>query len=62
MEKLTEICKAGDGLLLAISYMVVDVTDTLSVEKATQWWEEDDRARGRKHGRQAAGFHRARTP
>ncbi len=40
MEKLAEACKAGDGLLLATSYRQVDVTDTASVEEATQWWEE----------------------
>ena len=40
MEKLAEVCKAGDGLLLATSYRKVDVTDTASVEEATQWWEE----------------------
>ena len=40
MEKLAEICKASDGLLLATSYRQVDVTDTASVEEATQWWEE----------------------
>ena len=38
--------KAGRGLqgrrwsLLATSYRQVDVTDTASVEEATQWWEE----------------------
>jgi hypothetical protein len=38
MEKLAEICKAGEGLLLATPHkVVVDVTDTLRVEKATQW-------------------------
>jgi protein phosphatase len=40
MEKLAELCKAGDGLLLATSYRQVDVTDTAGVEEATQWWEE----------------------
>jgi PNKP (polynucleotide 5'-kinase/3'-phosphatase) family adenylyltransferase-like protein len=40
MEKLAEVCKAGDGLLLATSYRQVDVTDTASVEEATQWWED----------------------
>jgi protein phosphatase len=39
MEKLAEVCKASDGLLLATSYRQVDVTDTASVEEATQWWE-----------------------
>jgi hypothetical protein len=40
MEKLAEICKAGDGLLLATPYKVVDVTDTTSVEEVILWWEE----------------------
>ena len=40
MEKLAEVCKASDGLLLGTSYRQVDVTDTTSVEEATQWWEE----------------------
>jgi protein phosphatase len=40
MEKLAEICKAGDGLLLATPYKQVDVTDAASVEEATGWWEE----------------------
>jgi protein phosphatase len=40
MEKLAEVCKAGDGLLLATPYKIVDVTETGSVEEATQWWKE----------------------
>jgi PNKP adenylyltransferase domain, ligase domain len=40
MEKLAEVCKASDGLLLATSYRQVDVTDAVSVEEATQWWQE----------------------
>jgi protein phosphatase len=40
MEKLAEVCKAGDGLLLATPYKQVDVTDTSSVDEATRWWEE----------------------
>ena len=40
VEKLAEVCRAGYGLLLATSYRQVDVTDTASVEEATQWWEE----------------------
>src|SRR6266403_1035394 len=40
MEKLAEVCKASDGLLLATSYRQVDVTDTASVEEATRWWKE----------------------
>ena len=36
MEKLAEICKASDGLLLATNYRRVDVTDSGSVEEATR--------------------------
>jgi len=40
MEKLGELCKASDGLLLATPYKHIDVTDTVTVEEATRWWEE----------------------
>jgi protein phosphatase len=40
MEKLAEVCKASDGLLLSTSYRRVDVTDTANVDEATRWWEE----------------------
>lgn len=40
MEKLCELSKAGDGLLLATPYKQVDVTDTTTVEAASGWWEE----------------------
>lgn len=40
MEKLGELVKASDGLLLATPYKRVDVTDTATVEEATRWWEE----------------------
>jgi protein phosphatase len=40
MERLAEVCKAGDGLLLATPYKQVNVTDTTNVEEATRWWEE----------------------
>ncbi len=40
MEKLAEVCRASDGLLLATTYRQVDVTDTTSVDEATRWWEE----------------------
>jgi protein phosphatase len=40
MERLAELCKAGDGLLFATPYRQVDVTDTASIEEATRWWEE----------------------
>jgi protein phosphatase len=39
MEGLAEVCKASDGLVLATSYRRVDVTDTASVQGATQSWE-----------------------
>ncbi|HTX15212.1 MAG TPA: polynucleotide kinase-phosphatase [Candidatus Baltobacteraceae bacterium] len=40
MDSLARICQAGDGLLIATPYKVVDVTDTISVDAATGWWEE----------------------
>jgi len=40
MEKIAEICKAGDGLLLATPYRQVDITDVASVQEATRWWED----------------------
>lgn len=40
MEKLAELCRAGDGLLLATPYKQVDVTNPESAEDATRWWEE----------------------
>jgi protein phosphatase len=40
MEKLGEVCKAGDGLLVATPYKQVDVTNAASVEEVTGWWEE----------------------
>jgi protein phosphatase len=40
MERLAELCRASDGLLLATPYKQVDVTDTATVEGATRWWED----------------------
>ena len=40
MEKLGELCRASDGLLLATPYKLANVTDTTTVEEATRWWEE----------------------
>jgi protein phosphatase len=40
MEKLGELCKASDGLLLATPYKQVDVTDTITIEEAARWWEK----------------------
>jgi len=46
MEKLAELCNAGDGLLLATPYKQVDVTNTGSVEEASRWWENLTRQGG----------------
>lgn len=40
METLARICQSDEGLLLATSYKLVDVTDTVSQETGIQWWEE----------------------
>jgi protein phosphatase len=40
MEKLAQICRAGDGLLVETPYKQVDVTDSASVEAATGWWDD----------------------
>jgi protein phosphatase len=40
MEKLAEVCRAGDGMLLATQYRQVDITDSANTEEATRWWEE----------------------
>ncbi len=40
MERLGELCKAGDGLLFSTPYKVVDVTEAGNIEEATHWWEE----------------------
>ena len=40
METLRRFCAADPGLLLATSYLVVDVTDQASLEAGTGWWEE----------------------
>jgi len=40
MEKIAELCRSGDGLLLVTPYKQVDVTNTESVEEATRWWED----------------------
>jgi protein phosphatase len=46
MERLGELCKAGDGLLFSTPYKVVDVTEAGNIEEATQWWEELTRRGG----------------
>jgi protein phosphatase len=38
MQTLQRLC--GSGLLMATSYLVVDVTDPASLEAGVQWWEE----------------------
>jgi protein phosphatase len=40
MEKIAEICRASDGLLVATPYRQVDVTEAASMEDATKWWTE----------------------
>jgi protein phosphatase len=40
MQTLQRLCNADEGLLLATSHMVVDVTDAGSQEAAIGWWEE----------------------
>jgi protein phosphatase len=40
MKTLKRACGAGDGLLLATSHIVVDVTDPSSQETGIRWWEE----------------------
>jgi protein phosphatase len=40
MEKITALCRAGDGLLLATPNRVVDVTDADSQAAGVAWWEE----------------------
>jgi integrase len=40
MEKLAELSRASDGLLVATPYKQVDVTDAASVEDAICWWTE----------------------
>jgi protein phosphatase len=40
METLRRLCDAGEGLLLATSHLVVDVTDPASQDAGIKWWEE----------------------
>ncbi len=40
METLARLCQAGEELLLATPYLVVDVTDPESEAKGIRWWEE----------------------
>jgi polynucleotide kinase-phosphatase len=40
METLKRVCEAGDGVLMATPYRVVDLADPSSQEEAVRWWEE----------------------
>jgi len=40
MQTLRRLCDSSEGLLLATSYLVVDVTDPASQEAGVQWWQE----------------------
>ncbi|HJU93673.1 MAG TPA: hypothetical protein VJ656_12115, partial [Pyrinomonadaceae bacterium] len=40
MQTLKRLCDADEGLLLATSHIVVDVTDGASQEAAIRWWDE----------------------
>ncbi len=40
MEKIADLCRASDGLLLATPHRVVDVTDPASQAEGIRWWEE----------------------
>jgi protein phosphatase len=40
MEKLAQVCAAGDGLLLTTPYRMVDVTDPESQAAGVRWWEQ----------------------
>jgi protein phosphatase len=40
METIARLCAAGDGLLLATPYRLVDVTDPESAAAGVRWWEE----------------------
>jgi protein phosphatase len=40
METLAKVCAAGNGLLLATPFKLVDVTDADSQAQGIRWWEE----------------------
>ena len=40
MQTLKRLCDAGEGLMLATSHLVVDVTDPASQNAGIAWWEE----------------------
>lgn len=39
MTTLSELCQADEQLLLATPYLVVDITNPVSVEQAINWWQ-----------------------
>jgi protein phosphatase len=39
MQTLAKLCAAGEGLLLATPYKLVDVTDAVSEAEGAAWWE-----------------------
>jgi protein phosphatase len=40
MEKIANVCRASEGLLLATSHRVIDVTDSESQAEGVRWWEQ----------------------
>jgi protein phosphatase len=40
MERLAEVCAAGDGLLLPTPFQVIDLTDPASEAAGVRWWED----------------------
>jgi protein phosphatase len=40
MQTLEQICRAGDPLLRATAFKLVDVTEPAQVAEGIQWWEE----------------------
>jgi protein phosphatase len=40
VERIGDVCRAGDGLLLATPYRVVDVTDPQSEAEGALWWRQ----------------------
>ncbi|HVC79233.1 MAG TPA: polynucleotide kinase-phosphatase, partial [Chloroflexota bacterium] len=46
MDTLARVCREDPALLLATPYLIVDLTDNLSQEQGTRWWEELTEAGG----------------
>jgi polynucleotide kinase-phosphatase len=40
MERLAEVCAAGEGLLLATPFRVIELADAASEAEGVRWWEE----------------------